>query len=200
MNTLAPAGFSIAGLFCNVGQARRCLLPLSAALLLVTALAPNHAAAQSFTVNSGTPVVTTRTMTGNGDIGLIEAGGELKPAAGVGVNMTGNEQRLDNFGLIETVGASAYGVRSTGQNVSIHNAGTIDTSGSNGNGIDATGGSADIVNDGLIHVDAGFGVRAHHRQGFLVQGGSHLLAFDGNDLVENVGHGARGQMRERALS
>ncbi|OEO32386.1 hypothetical protein VW23_011735 [Devosia insulae DS-56] len=181
MNTRAPAGFSIAGVLRIVGQARLCLVPLSAALLLGTALSPDHAIAQSFTVNSGSTAVTTRTMTGTGDIGLIEFGGTLGPVAGNGVNMIGDDQRLDNFGLIETVGAGAYGLRSTGQNVSIHNAGTIDTSGTNANGINATGGSADIVNDGLIHVDAGFGVRLDGDDATLTNNGT--IAADGSSLA-----------------
>lgn len=179
MNTRAPAGFSVAGRRGNV--ARLCLLPLSSALLLGTMLSPEEASAQSFTVNSSSTAITTRTMTGTGDIGLIELGGKLKPAAGIGVNMTGNEQRLDNLGLIETVGASAYGILSTGQNASISNAGTIDTSGSNANGVYASGGWADIVNDGLVHVDAGFGIRLDGDDATLTNNGT--VSADGSSIA-----------------
>jgi|GEM_PF-2421530 len=179
MNTRMLAGFSFAGRRGNVGVARLCLLALCSALLLGTMLSP--ASAQSFTVSSGSTAVTTRTMTGTGNIGLIELGGTLKPAVGLGVNMTGNEQRLDNFGLIETVGASAYGILSTGQNASIRNAGTIDTSGSNANGIYASGGWADIVNDGLVHVDAGFGIRLDGDDATLTNNGT--VSADGSSIA-----------------
>jgi hypothetical protein len=193
MNTRAPAGFSVAGRRGNV--ARLCLLPLSSALLLGTMLSPEGASAQSFTVNSGSTAITTRTMTGTGDIGLIELGGKLKPAAGIGVNMTGNDQRLDNFGLIETLGVAAVGIRSTGPNASIRNGGTINTSGTNANGISAAGGGADIINDGLIHVDEGLGIRLDGddatvtNNGTIVTGGplGGLLSFGHRVTVVNYG-------------
>jgi len=182
MNTNGLAGPGSSGSGCDSGKSRRWPLPLGSALLLAAALSPEVASAQSFTVDSGTTVVTTRTMTGAGDIGRIEAGGAVTPGSGFyGVHMTGNDQALDNFGLIETTGAAAYGIRSTGLNASIYNGGTIDTSGSNANGISALGGSADVVNDGLIHVDAGFGVRFDGSGSTLTNYGS--IVADGPSLA-----------------
>lgn len=177
MNIQAPA--APGGSRCNAGQSRLWLLPLVSALLLGP---PDRAWAQSFTIGDGTTVVTTRVMTGAGDTGLIEPGGAITPPPTfIGVNMTNSDQTLENLGLIETSGASAYGIRSTGTNAVIHNGGTIDTSGSNATAIYALGASADVVNDGLIHVDTGFAIRLDGDDSTLTNSGT--IVADGSTFA-----------------
>jgi hypothetical protein len=180
INGLAGPGPS--GSDSDSGKARRWTLPLGSALLLATVLSSDGAAAQSFTVGTGATVVTTRTMTGTGDSGRIEAGGAVTPGSGFfGIYMTGSDQMLDNFGLIETTGTTAYGIRSTGLNAKIYNGGTIDTSGTNAHAISAFGAFADVVNDGLIHVDAGFGVRFDGDHSTLANNGT--IVADGSSYA-----------------
>ncbi len=64
---------------------------------LGVALAPGIAAAQSFTVADGQSVGP-QVLTGAGDIGVIELGGEVVAAGTPGVELQASGQRVENAG------------------------------------------------------------------------------------------------------
>lgn len=136
------------GLYC--GQ-------FAVALPFVAVLSIQPAAAQNFTVTSGT-TVGDQTMKNSGDTGIIENGGSVigtqdqffQTAA---VQMANSDQSLNNGGSISTIANSYLGVLSLGDNAEITNSGTISTLGAASHGIVASGYNAPkatIINSGSI--------------------------------------------------
>ena len=121
------------------------------------ALQPCAALAQSFTVVDG-QTVGQQAMFNAGDIGVIELGGTVSPAAGqTGVMMGAEDQVLDNVGSITTTGAFGYGVYSQSADATIDNSGSIATTGAFGYGIYSLGVDATIDNSGSITTADAFG-------------------------------------------
>lgn len=122
------------------------------ALLAVAPLSCQTAIAQSFTVLSGQTRTTTQTMAGNGNVGIVEAGGSIGTTftGGDGISSSGINGLITQSGSISTAGLQAYGIYSTGAGVRIDQTGTTTTTGYEGVGFGSSGADAWITNSGSI--------------------------------------------------
>lgn len=107
------------------------------ALFSASPLLSQTALAQSFTVLSGETRTATQTMATDGDVGIVEAGGEIGTTGNLadGIASTGNGAQIIQSGTIGTTGNGAIGILSTGDAARISLSGAIGTTGDDAYGI-----------------------------------------------------------------
>jgi len=94
------------------------------ALALGTALSPAFALADGFTIIDG-QTAGQQVMPGDGDIGLVEAGGTVTVNGINAVEMNGLSQALTNYGTITVASGSGYAVWAPGDGATINNHGNM---------------------------------------------------------------------------
>ncbi len=187
----------------GIGILRRGLVTLG---LGVAVLVPGLAAAQSFTVLDG-ETVGPQAMTGAGDLGVIELGGEVVAAGVPGVELQAGDQRVENAGSIVVTGPAAgifglaealdavvintgsivsedSGIVTLGARAQLRNTGLIVTQGEYAAGMSAHGADSLMINEGEIRALGQEGL------GFAVSGARSVARNYGTITVEGLG--ARG--------
>ena len=177
-----------------------------AVLGLGVALLPGLAAAQSFTVLDG-QTVSQQVMTGIGDVGVIELGGEVAANGVPGVELQASDQRVENAGSIVVTGDAAgifgladaldavivntgsilsedSGIVTLGARAELRNTGLIVVQGLYDAGMSAIGADSLLINEGEIEALGTEGL------GFGVTGARSVASNYGTIKAE--GDGARG--------
>lgn len=126
------------------------------ALLIILTFSP-FVYAVDFNIPNGTTAKATQFLTG-GETGIVQEGGAIKPPDDDrGVQLTGNNNNLNNYGSISTKGDFGHGILTSGGSGSIvHNRGDISVSGSNARGIFVSGGSGHTFNNSGSILGTGF--------------------------------------------
>ncbi len=131
----------------------------------------------SFIVENG-EIRPAQTLDTAGDVGLIEAGGEILTAVAPGVDMQADDQELKNHGTIRTT--DNRGVVNIGDRSWIVNTNLITTTGDSAQGIRNSGSDVVIFQSGTVRTEGDFAAAITHFNGtgaYLANGG----------LIETIG-------------
>ncbi|MCH9626874.1 MAG: hypothetical protein S4CHLAM2_05050 [Chlamydiales bacterium] len=124
-----------------------------------------------------------QTLDTAGNVGLIEAGGEIVTAVAPGVDMQADDQQLTNHGTIRTT--DNRGVVNIGDRSWIVNTNLITTTGDGAEGIRNSGSDVVIFQSGTIRTEGEFATGIRHFNGtgtYVANGG----------LIETIGDTATG--------
>lgn len=158
----------------------------SALVALAVTLVPGLAVAQSFTVGDG-QTVGPQVVTGVGDVGVVDLGGEVAANGVPGIELQASDQRVENAGSIVATGdaAAIFGLTDA-LDVVVINTGSIVSADS---GMVTLGARAQLSNAGLIVV------QGEYDAGMSAIGADSLLINEGEIQVlgqEGLGFGVTG--------